>query len=87
MLWVLLVCYFLFCFAGGVLSQTKDAKSLRREDIAVRRNGPTIYLCADPKTEKNKKERDSDVVWLSQTALGGVRLEFVDILLPFARVS
>jgi hypothetical protein len=60
MLGVLLACYSLSYLAGGVLSQTNDPKSLRREDIVIRRNRPTIYLCADHKTDKN----GTDVIWL-----------------------
>jgi hypothetical protein len=64
MLRILLVGYVLFCFAGGVSSQINDAKKLSRDDIVVRRDRPTVYICVNRKTEKIKKEQDTDVVWL-----------------------
>lgn len=54
----LLLCSSLFCFVESVLSQTNNAKNLRREDVVIKPNLPSVYLCADGRAGKSEKQRN-----------------------------
>jgi hypothetical protein len=58
-----LLAYFLCC-VGSVSSQAKKAASLTRDDVVIRRNKATLFICADRKLiETNGKDKE-EVLWL-----------------------
>jgi hypothetical protein len=60
---LLLLCFSVLSFAGNGISQTKRAKNLTRDDVVIKPNKASIYICVDRKLWKNK-EGGSDLLWL-----------------------
>jgi hypothetical protein len=57
----LLVLFAALSFGGSVVSQTKRAVDLTRDDVVIEPNKPTIYLCV---VRKKEEEGSANLLWL-----------------------
>jgi hypothetical protein len=73
MLGFLLSCSSLFCFAESVLSQTNKAKNLRREDVVIKPNRPSVYLCADGRAGKSEGQRNVLLLRVNNNTIWTIR--------------
>ncbi len=63
-LYLLWVCVFTLCFGGDVVCQTKRAADLTRNDVVIKPNETSVYLCVDRELGNKRKKGGSNLLWL-----------------------
>lgn len=52
------------CCGGSVFAQTGKKINLTRNDVVIKRDKPTVYICIDRELMEKKKEVNDDSLWL-----------------------
>lgn len=55
---------FFVCLKGNVSAQTVKHIGLTRDDVVLKRDKPTIYMCVDSKLTQDDRYAKEDSVWL-----------------------
>lgn len=61
---LVLLAFCLIVFGGSGFSQEKQAAQITRDDVVIRRNKATLYICADRKLRDSKRKSEDDFLWL-----------------------